>query len=108
MVAPVDVVAVGVTVIIDVPAGVPTVCGTFCGVTAPEPPPQPAIASRQKAVTAVARPVIRVMARSLEMAAKRARAPQHAISTYTRNHISGGSWSRGFIMVLFVVATVTT
>jgi hypothetical protein len=72
---PVEVVTEGVSVIVDVPDGVPVTCGTgvgiVCGLTLAAPPPQPAVSNRQsaaKTITAAARvnPAIEFKARSLD------------------------------------------
>ena len=114
---PVEVVTEGVSVIVDVPDGVPATCGTgvgmVCGLTLAAPPPQPAVSKRQsvaRTITAAAgvKRAIGFKACSLKSWRNSARAKQHANSESTRSQVNGGSWTGTTISVLFVVATLTT
>ena len=113
---PPEVVTVGVTVIVDVPCGVPTTCGvgTTCGLTPPPPPPpHPAMwntlkTTRMPSAATRSKPHQVLPWRELRNSKK---AQQHASRESAHHQINGGTCGGtggGKIMVLATVDTFTT
>lgn len=114
--APLAVVTVGVTVIAEVPCGVPITwgVGTTCGLTPPPPPPPHAAmwntlkTTRTPSVATRSKPHQVLLWREFRNNKK---AQQQASRETTRNHVNGGSCGAtggSKIMVLAMVDTVTT
>src|SRR5216683_2311115 len=115
---PVDVVTDGVTVMVDVPCGVPITCGvgTTCGLALAPPPAHPAASKTEsdaRTASAATRSKAALELQRCNLEAKRSstKAPQPTSKENACNQINGGSCGGcggGMIMVFAVVPTVTT
>ena len=115
---PVDVVTDGVSVMVDVPCGVPITCGAgiFWGTALPPAPPHPAASktpsdARQASAAMRSKPAIELERCLLAAQRSSAKSPQHTTNDNTCSQTNGGTFgvcSGGTNIVLAVVVTVTT